>query len=141
MRGPRTIQEIAQWIPPKPGAIKINVDASVIPGMDSFSVRMVLRNGRGEFCKARITRLYGEVTVLEAEPQGMLQALRWITELGIKNVELECDSMIAVQAINRGTKNLFKVGNIFQDCRIISSNRPDVTIQYVKIKPTKWLTS
>lgn len=43
------LQYINKWLAPDPGTLKLNVDASVPDGVDSFSVGMVLRNHRGMF--------------------------------------------------------------------------------------------
>lgn len=55
---------VPRWAPPEPGALKINVDASVCPGRSSFTLGMVMRDHVGSFCKARNVCKGGEVTVL-----------------------------------------------------------------------------
>lgn len=44
---------VLRWTPPEFGTLKINVDASVIPGRSSFTLGMVTRDHVGSFCKAR----------------------------------------------------------------------------------------
>lgn len=36
--------------------------------------------------------------------------------LDITDVEVECDAMLVVQAIHKGTDNLLEVGSILRDC-------------------------
>lgn len=43
--------------------LKINVDASVPPGMQAYSVGMVVRDSNGQFVRARNSKYAGEVQV------------------------------------------------------------------------------
>ena len=70
-----TLKHANRWVAPDIGTLKINVDASVFEGADSFSVGMVIRNHQGLFIKGKTMRLPGKVTVLEAELVGVLEAL------------------------------------------------------------------
>ncbi|XP_074341815.1 uncharacterized protein LOC141679206 [Apium graveolens] len=123
---------VNHWIPPVPGALKVNVDASVIPGSSSFKLGMVLRDHEGRFCKARNMCKVGEVPVHEAEAEGVLEALKWVLELGVSNITVESDSLITVQALSKGSQNYLEVGNILQECRNLVDDRPDLTISFVK---------
>lgn len=44
-----TSSALSKWKPPFPGGFKINVDASVMPGENFFSIGMVLRDHEGSF--------------------------------------------------------------------------------------------
>lgn len=59
-----------RWKPPPPAGFKINVDASVTPGVKVFSTGMVLRNHEGQFVAAKTKKLAGEISVVEAEAVG-----------------------------------------------------------------------
>lgn len=53
VKAPNTVPVInkqTRWMPPAEGCVKLNVDASIYMGSDSFSTGMVLRNHLGEFC-------------------------------------------------------------------------------------------
>lgn len=129
--------EVVKWKAPDEGSLKVNVDASVFAGKESFSVGMVLRDHRGGFCRARNMCSNGAVSVFEAETRGVLAAVRWIMELGIVNVVVECDSMLTVQALQKESPNYLEVGNILQDCRILLKDRPDIRISFVKKQANK----
>lgn len=53
-----------------------------------------MSNHQGEFCGGRNIRRKGEISVFEAESCGVLEAIKWTTELGIFNVEIENDSLM-----------------------------------------------
>ncbi|WOH16655.1 hypothetical protein DCAR_0936213 [Daucus carota subsp. sativus] len=129
----RSKQDVTNyWKAPEPGKLKINVDASVHAGTSSFALGMVLRDQNGGFCKAKCSRHEGEVTVFEAEAFGVVEALKWIMELGIMNVELESDSLLTVQAVNRGVINFLEVGNLINESRLMMIGRPDIDLVFVK---------
>lgn len=48
----------------------------------------------------------------------VVEALRWIMELGISNEEIESDSMLTVQAVNKGLVNFLEVGNLIDESRL-----------------------
>lgn len=57
-------------------------------------------------------RLDGGVSVFEAEARGVLEALRWVMELGIHDVVVECDSLLTVQSLAKGASNFLEVGHM-----------------------------
>ena len=125
------------WVAPEVGKVKINVDASVVLGSGTYSADMVLRDHHGEFCIARNYRREGDISVLEAEAGGVLEALKWVLELGVTNVTIESDSILTVRAVRNGSVNYLEVGNLFEDSRLIMRNRPDISISYVKKQANK----
>lgn len=66
-----------RWKPPGQSQFKINVDASVVGGQNSFGIGMVLRNHQGQFLTGKTMRFAGSVSVIEAESTGVLEALIW----------------------------------------------------------------
>lgn len=69
----RTLQqrcEVIWWKPPNLGMQKINVDASVFPGNQSYSIGMILRDNAGNFCRARTICKNGEIAAFEVEARG-----------------------------------------------------------------------
>lgn len=46
-------------------------------------------------------KLLGSVLVMEAEARGVHEALKWMEELVLLNIILECDSELLVNAIKR----------------------------------------
>lgn len=64
---------ITRWKPPEMGQLKLNVDASLFVGENSFSVGMLIRNEVGGFVRGKRMKIHGEMSVLEAEAQGSIQ--------------------------------------------------------------------
>lgn len=90
-----------RWSAPEAGRLKLNVDASVFTGNSSFTVGWYSIIIMVSFIQAKNCRCTGEVSVFEVEARGLLEALKWIQELQISNVDVESDSMLTVIAITR----------------------------------------
>lgn len=74
-------QEDIKWCQPTIGELKVNVDASVYEGEDSFSIGMVMRNHQGHYVKGKIMRFGECVSVMEADLVGTAETLKWIEEV------------------------------------------------------------
>lgn len=53
--------------------------------------------------------------MFEAETTGVLEALRWVNDLGVSEVEIESDSLLVVQAINHSSVYYLEVGNVLPE--------------------------
>lgn len=67
--------QMQRWTHPRTGHIKINVDASVMPRSNSFSVGMICRDSSGSFIKGKAMHFVGSVSSFEAEAVGVYEAL------------------------------------------------------------------
>lgn len=111
----RSMQKlVSKWQAPEAGVFKVNVDASVFPGTNEFSIGMILRNSAGDFMAAKNQKFGGEVSVVEAETIGVREALSWIKELQRQEdkVILESDSQLAINAIHSKNLNYLEIGDI-----------------------------
>ena len=66
-----------RWRPPDMDQFKVNVDASVVEGRNSFALGMILRNHHGQFIAVKTMKIAVSVSVMEAELTGILEALLW----------------------------------------------------------------
>ncbi|KAL8156900.1 hypothetical protein AgCh_001852 [Apium graveolens] len=92
-------EHMQKWMPPVEGTLKLNVDAYVIQGSTSFRIGMVLRDFRGHFIQGKCMHYVGEVTALEAETFGICEALSWMLARSGQSVQIESDSLVAVNSI------------------------------------------
>ncbi|XP_074357898.1 uncharacterized protein LOC141697415 [Apium graveolens] len=112
-----------KWKPPDAGYSKINIDASVYEGQHSFAVGMVLRDGQGKYIAGKVMRCEGQVSVLEAEVSGIVEALLWAVENTEGLVIVESDSLLGVRALNQGLENLLEIGDLInQGVNMLRSN-------------------
>ncbi|XP_062104232.1 uncharacterized protein LOC133815403 [Humulus lupulus] len=124
----------AIWSPPPPGFIKVNSDAALFSSPDRFSFAIVARNQSGELLEARAPCREGLVEPDFAEAIGIKEALSWIKAKGWRNVMVESDSLVSIQAIRSSTPLLSYFGRIIQDCRQIFSELQNcsVSLNFVK---------
>lgn len=98
----RTDSVVIRWKKPEEYRLKLNVDASVLSGAQSYAIRMIIRDHGGRFIQAKSVRYPGTIPVLEAEARGVLEATKWIQSLQLQNVDIETDSQLTVHALLRG---------------------------------------
>lgn len=121
-----------KWQCPVEGQLKLNVDASVFPGSTSFTVGMVLRDHQGQFLRGRTRRVAGQVQAFEAEAVGMLEALSWIKNSTGQEVVVESDSLLVVEALQRGKEYQLEVGIVLKECQRILAEKSNVRIGHVR---------
>lgn len=123
--------------PPDEGCFKVNVDASVVEGHNSFALGMVLRDDHGPFAAGKTMQVAGNVSVMEAELTGILEALIWAKEMTEGKVMIEGDSLLSVTAIKQGQCNLLEIGDLLQQCDDLLSGDGRFSINHVKKQANK----
>lgn len=125
------------WKPPEVDQLKINVDASVVAGQDSFAVGMVLRNHQGQYIAGKTMRFAGAVPVLEAELTGIWEAILWSQEVVGGPITVESDSLLSVNAVNQGHDNLLESGDLVQQCQELLRNNDRISVSHIKKQANK----
>lgn len=125
---------INRWIPPEAGAVKINVDASVRDGADTFSVGMVLRGPEGDFIAGKTINMQAPGSVFEAEAIGVREALSWVKDQQLQNkrVFIESDSQLTVRAIQNGNMNYLEAGVVMESCCQLLRQLELVSVNFVR---------
>lgn len=95
---------VVKWSPLVAGQLKLNVDAPMIEGANFFLVDMVIRDNTGQFFRVKNMKIAGSVIVLEAEVVWVQEALIWLGEFPSQEVIIESDSLLVVNAVNRGSQ-------------------------------------
>lgn len=126
------VQHTSRWLAPEPGTLKLNVDASVYEGADSFSIGIVVRNHQGLFVRGKVCRFAGCATVFEAELVGILEALKWSAVFNEQKIYVESDSLLSVQAIRNNMQNLLEEGLLIDQCRSILSSTLGLSLGFIK---------
>ncbi|KAL8089577.1 hypothetical protein AgCh_039160 [Apium graveolens] len=92
--------------------VKLNVDASFNVISNWFSIGMILRGHLGNFLHGKVARFPMVNSAFEAEAFAIAEGLSWLFSLPYKDVTIESDSMLSVQAINRCNHNALEVGHV-----------------------------
>lgn len=90
---------VTSWKKPLAGYYKCNVDAcfNIVDGVTGFG--MCVRDSGGNFILAKTTNFKPVLYVHEGEAYGILEALRWLTDLQLEHGNLESDSLAVVDSI------------------------------------------
>lgn len=100
------VHHTIRLVAPDTGTLKLDVDALVYEEAHSFSIGIVARNHQGLFVRSRTQRFAGQISILEAELVGILEALKWSAEFQEQKISIQSDSLLSVQVINDSIKNL-----------------------------------
>ncbi|WOH01628.1 hypothetical protein DCAR_0521012 [Daucus carota subsp. sativus] len=125
-----------KWQVPEQGCLKINVDASVVDGQNSFGIGMVLRNHQGHYITGKKMRFAGSFSVMEAEMTGITEALTWAQNY-TNAVVIESDSLLSVEAIQNGQENLLELGDLIHQCRNILRHNDRLKLNFVRKQANK----
>lgn len=91
-----------KWKPPEEGSFKVNMDAAVVEGSESFAIGMVLKDHTGKFIEGKTMRLYSPESVFVAEAIGLSEALSRIASKELRRVTFETDSILTVKGSVQG---------------------------------------
>lgn len=95
----RPTQTPTSWKPPPTDCYKINVDGAMFKEIGQCGIRVVVRNDRGEIMGALSKKLYFPLGALEAEVKAMECGIIFAWELGLRQVIIEGDSQVVIQAL------------------------------------------
>ena len=126
-----------KWSAPPSGLLKINVDASIFPEADTFSVGMVMRDQNGMFVEAKVIALPCPATVMEAESIGVKEALSWAIQRGDDCVIIESDSLLTVRALQGNKSYLLEVGHVVEQCKLLLQSAPGFVVTHIRKQANK----
>ncbi|KAJ1406846.1 Ribonuclease H-like superfamily [Sesbania bispinosa] len=101
------------WFPPQAGRVKCNVDAALFADQNGFGVGLCLRDDKGQYIKSKVLYHHGSPPPREAEALGLLDALSWLGELGMLEVDIELDCKEVVDALHGEAGSLNEFEDIY----------------------------
>lgn len=107
------------WQPLFKGTVKINVDASVVEGQNSFAVGMIFTDYQGQYITGKKMRFACCVQIVEAKLVGILEALLWLEELPFVDVTIQSDSLLSVGTVNKDHTNYLELRTLVWQCKTI----------------------
>ena len=134
---PSSPADAQRWKTPAEGYLKLNTDASIKLGEETFSVGLILRDHKGAFVGGKTQRMQAAMSVFEAEVLAIREGLRWMVSLPHQLVVLETDSLLAVRALTQPHNIALEVGLILDECREIIHANPGFSITFAKRQANK----
>ncbi|KAL8537721.1 hypothetical protein ACS0TY_012751 [Phlomoides rotata] len=91
----------------KSGGLHLNVDASFFEHLSLTGAGVIVRDDEGEFVLCKTITRHCIMSVDEGEAWALLQALSWVSNLGIDKIEFETDSKRLCDALRSVNTNLY----------------------------------
>lgn len=77
------------------------------------------------------------MTAFEAEARGVLEALSWAETMYEKNVTVESESLLAVNAICKSVMYQLEVGHILDECRELIEAKRNISLCFIRRQANK----
>lgn len=122
----------ARWRPPPAGMVKVNCDAALFEQQHATGVGWVMRDSSGKFLATAGCLWHTLYDPLVAEAMSIREALSWIKDRRLSNVQVETECLIAAQAISATLQQSSSFGLIVDDCLSLLSSLYNVSIKHVK---------
>ncbi|KAF5469518.1 hypothetical protein F2P56_013583 [Juglans regia] len=119
-----------RWQPPPAGVLKLNIDGATFHEQCRSGVGMVLRDERGKVLLTASKPKHDVSDPIEIEFLAVLRGLQICFPLGISELEVESDSLLVVQKINKEQESMSIWGNLVSEIKRMLQRFPKVIIQH-----------
>ncbi|XP_073049025.1 uncharacterized protein [Primulina eburnea] len=107
------------WVPPVPNQLRLDIDAGFDEGRNQFSVGAVIRDNNGTVLGASAHIIRHPGSVKDAELCAIRFGMEFCLNLGLHDVNIFSDSLLAVQAISNSLVDLGPSGVLSIDILIM----------------------
>lgn len=90
------------WLPPDQQYYKVNFNGAIFKNIDAAGLGVVIRDSNGEVMEAMPQRVPLPQIVVEVEALSCRRAVSFSIELGLRELVIEGDSALVIQAIKDG---------------------------------------
>jgi ribonuclease HI len=108
--------QIETWLKPSEGRYKCNVDAAFSENMDRVGIGICIRDMNGAFVLARTDCFSPIIDVDTGEALGLLQAMEWVRDLHLVNMDFEVDSKTVADNIYRTQSGVSEFSVLISNC-------------------------
>uniref|UniRef100_A0A2N9EX83 Reverse transcriptase domain-containing protein n=1 Tax=Fagus sylvatica TaxID=28930 RepID=A0A2N9EX83_FAGSY len=119
---PHTPPIPVSWRPSNVCEFKVNFDAAVFPKHHSNGVGVVIRNGQGLPVVVACQRFSCVYDISDAEAMAARVALQLAWDSGLRNVEVEGDSLVVIRALKDQARCLASYGEIIMDIQLLAAS-------------------
>ncbi|XWS36354.1 hypothetical protein CRYUN_Cryun20dG0078000 [Craigia yunnanensis] len=120
------------WQPPCAGKFKINIDAALCVNSTTTKVSAVCRDSAGNVYMFAVSKRKAVQNPLQAELLAILFGLEMSLEQGFTCIQVESDSLVAVQEIRKRSDSLCKWGSLIADVCALSRRSEEFSLNHVK---------
>jgi ribonuclease HI len=119
-----------KWVVPPLGWFKLNTDGSSLGNPGLAGGGGVIRNHVGDWVGG-FSRAFGITTSVQAELRALKDGLNLAIDLGILNLEIEMDSLVAVELVNSITTPNPFLSTIVTDCKSLMERFENCSLQHI----------
>ncbi|CAN0876753.1 Putative ribonuclease H protein At1g65750, partial [Linum grandiflorum] len=123
--------ELIGWSPPPIGWVKLNVDGSRVSAEDSTAIGGVLRGACGTWIAGFLHHI-GSQPILQAELLAIRDGLSWVQMLRYSQVEVESDSLLAVQLVMSSNTCCHPLGTLISDIHSLMEMMQNCKIRHIR---------
>uniref|UniRef100_A0A803NGJ4 Reverse transcriptase domain-containing protein n=1 Tax=Cannabis sativa TaxID=3483 RepID=A0A803NGJ4_CANSA len=122
----------AQWRPPDPLGLKLNVDAALHSDKKILGVGAVVRNHQGQVIAAFSKPVQGCFRSDEMEAKALFHSINWVMQQQLPITHIETDALRVSMALNSSSIDLSCFSDLIMDVRYLLSSFSGVIVSHVK---------
>ena len=137
------MQRATTWSPTPRSLFKINVDGAIATATKKAGVGVIVRDELGRVEAAMCRNLNATLGAIKTESKAIEAGLLFTQDIGIRDIVVESDSLIMVQALNGTSTPPFVVSAVVQGIRDLNKSFCRVEFSHIKRqgnRPTYILT-
>ena len=137
------MQRATTWSPPPRSLFKINVDGAIATATKKAGVGVIVRDELGRVEAAMCRNLNATLGAIKTESKAIEAGLLFTQDIGIRDIVVESDSLVMVQALNGTSTPPFVVSAVVQGIRDLNKSFRRVEFSHIKRqenRPTYVLT-
>ncbi|XP_042950614.1 uncharacterized protein LOC122282698 [Carya illinoinensis] len=119
-----------QWQPPPEGVLKLNIDGALFSDQCKAGIGAVLRDKEGKVIFAASKSEPAIADPMEIELLAMLRGLQLCVSLGITSLQVESDSLLTVQELEKEGYSTTLWGGLIQEVKSLLQRYPNWSIQH-----------
>ena len=119
-------------VPPLPGKYKVNIDAAMFKEQGCCGVGVVIRNDKRQLMGAKSKRVEFPWGALEAEAKAAEIGVCLAWDLGLKDIEVERDSLLFAQALKGSTPPALPILKIVEGMKRYLRNFSSWTVAHTR---------
>uniref|UniRef100_A0A2N9J7Z2 Reverse transcriptase domain-containing protein n=1 Tax=Fagus sylvatica TaxID=28930 RepID=A0A2N9J7Z2_FAGSY len=121
-----------KWQPPRHLGFKANYDGAVFQESNEAGIGVVVRDREGKVMASLVQKVHHPQSVECIEAWAAKKAVKFVTEIGITEVEFEGDSTTIVAALNNHSPVLTPYGHLITDAKILANGLKSCSFTHVK---------
>ena len=118
-------------LPPQPGYLKLNIDASVFPSSNHIGIGAAIRDDKGSFLGAMAISVVGSFSPFVAECLALREGLRFAKEIECVDIVVETDAINVVSAVE-DNRELSTEGPILEDVKQLFAQLRSTGIHHIR---------